>query len=112
MLLPAFLLCTETTGYATCPLLDNPERNVEIIEASGAKSTDFLAPENVCDLSAKCVGTSERWAQSADRIWKLLHGCADYIYIFCVLRFFSVTRIYLCSCCMKSTKYLSRSSAV
>ncbi|HQA15821.1 MAG TPA: radical SAM protein [Candidatus Avimonas sp.] len=63
-----------------CPLLDNPERLVEIVEASGAVSTDFINPEDVYDLSAKCVNTAERWAQTADRIWSESHeyaGCTE-----------------------------------
>jgi MoaA/NifB/PqqE/SkfB family radical SAM enzyme len=59
-----------------CPLLDNPECLVEIVEASGAASTDFIKPEDVHDLSAKCVYAAERWAQTADRLWSEKHGCA------------------------------------
>jgi len=58
-----------------CPLLDNPERLVEIVEASGAASTDFIKLEDVHDLSAKCVDAAERWAQTANRIWSESHGC-------------------------------------
>lgn len=59
-----------------CPLLDNPERLVDIIEASGAKSTDLVKPEDVHELSMKCVDTAEKWALAADRIWNESHGCA------------------------------------
>jgi len=58
-----------------CPLLDNPERLVEMVEASGAKSTDLIKPEDVHDLSLKCVRTAERWSQSALRLWSESHGC-------------------------------------
>ena len=58
-----------------CPLLDNPERIIEMVEASGAKSTDFIKPEDVHELSAKCVTAAERWAQSANRIWNEAHVC-------------------------------------
>jgi MoaA/NifB/PqqE/SkfB family radical SAM enzyme len=60
-----------------CPLLDNPERLIEMVETSGAKSTDFIHPEDVHELSAKCVNAAEKWGQSADRIWCESHGCAD-----------------------------------
>lgn len=58
-----------------CPLLDNPKRLIEMVETSGARSTDLLKPEDVHDLSAKCTDVAEKWAQSADRIWSETHGC-------------------------------------
>lgn len=59
-----------------CPLLDNPHRLVEMVDASGAKSTDFIAPEDVHGLSAKCVKASEKWAVTADKIWEEKRGCS------------------------------------
>ena len=59
-----------------CPLLDNPERLIEVVEAAGAVSTDFIKPEDVQDLSAKCVNAAENWAVTADRLWAESHGCA------------------------------------
>ena len=58
-----------------CPLLDNPERIVDMIEASGAKSTDMIKPEDVRDLSAKCDHAAENWAVTAERLWAESHGC-------------------------------------
>lgn len=52
-----------------CPLLDNPERLIEMIEASAAKSTELMNPEDVYALSKKCVGAAEEWAVTADRLW-------------------------------------------
>ena len=52
-----------------CPLLDNPEILTEIVERSGAKSTDFISPEDVHELCAKCVAASQKWAATADRLW-------------------------------------------
>ncbi|MPN10401.1 hypothetical protein SDC9_157696 [bioreactor metagenome] len=60
-----------------CPLLDNPHRLVEMVDASGAKSTDFIAPEDVHGLSAKCVKASEKWAVTADKIWEEKRGCSE-----------------------------------
>jgi len=60
-----------------CPLLDNPERIVDMIEASGAKSTDMIKPEDVRDLSAKCDHAAENWAVTAERLWAESHGCAN-----------------------------------
>lgn len=59
-----------------CPLLDNPGRLTAMVEASGAKSTDFMQPENVRDLSTKCEVAAGKWAVSADRIWSETHVCA------------------------------------
>ncbi len=52
-----------------CPLLDNPERLIEMIEASAAKSTELMNPEDVYALSKKCVGAAEEWAVTAERLW-------------------------------------------
>ncbi len=52
-----------------CPLLDNPEILAEIVDNAGAKSTDFIAPEDVHALCAKCVAASREWADTADRLW-------------------------------------------
>lgn len=56
-----------------CPLLDNPSRLVEIVEGSGASSTDMQNPENVRCLSGKCELASECWAPTADRLWEQGH---------------------------------------
>ena len=38
-----------------CPVLDNPGRLTEIVEVSGARSTDLKNPENACDYCDKCI---------------------------------------------------------
>ena len=53
-----------------CPVLDNPGRLTEMVEASGARSTDIMAPENACDYCGKCVDKAEKWAPVADRLWR------------------------------------------
>ncbi|HJJ69956.1 MAG TPA: radical SAM protein, partial [Methanocorpusculum sp.] len=53
-----------------CPCLDNPHKLVEMVEKSGAKSTDVQAPEDVHDLAAKCKPVSEEWGKHADELWK------------------------------------------
>lgn len=58
-----------------CPLLDNPGALVEMVETSGAHSTDLQNPENVHDLSAKCTEVAEEWADAADSIWKCAEHC-------------------------------------
>lgn len=58
-----------------CPLLDNPGRLTDMVEGSGAKSTDMKDPEDVRDLSAKCAGAAAHWAPVADRLWDCSHSC-------------------------------------
>ncbi len=61
-----------------CPLLDNPGRLAEMVDRSGAKSTDMKKPEDVHALSGKCVFAAERWAATADEIWNCGH-CAHHM---------------------------------
>ncbi len=58
-----------------CPLLDNPGRLSDMVEKSGAKSTDMQNPEDVHALSSKCVNASEHWAPVADKLWNCSHSC-------------------------------------
>lgn len=53
-----------------CPLLDNPGRLTDMVEKSGAKSTDMQNPEDVHDLSAKCEDVAKKWALVADKLWQ------------------------------------------
>ncbi|MDL2242526.1 hypothetical protein LJC25_02225 [Bacteroidales bacterium OttesenSCG-928-K03] len=53
-----------------CPLLDNPDRLVEVVEKSGTHSIDLQNPENVRNLCDKCRETSERWKPTADKLWE------------------------------------------
>ncbi|MFA6784991.1 MAG: radical SAM protein, partial [Sphaerochaeta sp.] len=53
-----------------CPLLDNPEKLREMVHATEAPSTDFIAPESVDELTAKCEETSREWAPVAEKIWQ------------------------------------------
>lgn len=58
-----------------CPVLDNPGRLTEIVEKSGAKSTDYQNQESAKEYSDKCVDVAEKWAPIADRLWTCSHGC-------------------------------------
>jgi MoaA/NifB/PqqE/SkfB family radical SAM enzyme len=61
-----------------CPVLDNPGRLTEMVESSGAHSTDMASPEQASDYCDRCVQVAERWAVVADRLWKEHpHGKAD-----------------------------------
>lgn len=60
-----------------CPLLDNAGRLTELVEKSGAKSTDMQKPEDVHELSAKCKHAAENWAPTAERLWACSHSCRE-----------------------------------
>lgn len=53
-----------------CPLLDNPGRLTDMVEKSGAKSTDMQNPEDVHELSSKCENAAKNWAPVADKLWQ------------------------------------------
>lgn len=52
-----------------CPLLDNNGKLAEMVEASGAHSTDLQHPEDVHRLCDKCTHAAERWQPVADELW-------------------------------------------
>ena len=53
-----------------CPVLDNPGRLTEMVEASGAHSTDLASPEKASDYCDRCVNAARSWAPVADEIWE------------------------------------------
>lgn len=53
-----------------CPLLDNPGRLSEMVQHSGAHSTDLQHPEEVEALSEKCIEAAEKWKPVADELWQ------------------------------------------
>jgi len=55
-----------------CPVLDNKNKLAEIVEASGAHSTDLIKPEKACDYCNKCAAAADCWEPVADGIWKSL----------------------------------------
>lgn len=55
-----------------CPVLDNPGRLTQIVEESGARSTDLESPERACDYCNRCVPAAEKWAPVADELWNSL----------------------------------------
>lgn len=58
-----------------CPLLDNPNALVKMIETTGAYSTDMQNLENVRDLAAKCENAAANWEPIADEIWACSGHC-------------------------------------
>jgi hypothetical protein len=53
-----------------CPLLDNNGSLAEMVDKSGAKSTDLENPEDVHELCRKCKEAADNWAPVADRLWQ------------------------------------------
>lgn len=54
-----------------CPVLDNPGRLTEVVEKTGAKSTDYQNLETAKEFSDKCVDIAEKWKVVADRLWEM-----------------------------------------
>lgn len=52
-----------------CPALDNPPKLAEMVESTGAYSTDMASPEEARDFCNKCMPAAEKWAVVADRLW-------------------------------------------
>ena len=52
-----------------CPALDNPGRLTQMVEQSGARSTDYQNPESAGALCGKCEATAAKWKPVADRLW-------------------------------------------
>ncbi len=60
-----------------CPMLENPDKIVEIVNKTGAKSTDPEAPETVESLTAKTQAYAENWKPTAEELWEKSHpSCA------------------------------------
>ena len=57
-----------------CPMLENPERLRAMVKETGAKSTDYEAPEDVDTLCGRTVPYAEGWKPTADRLWSDSHG--------------------------------------
>lgn len=53
-----------------CPMLENPEKLRNMVNSSGAHSTDLQSPETVEHLCSKCDKYSEHWKPVADKLWK------------------------------------------
>ena len=53
-----------------CPMLENPEKLPEMVNKTGAKSTDMLSPESAEHLCSKCHKYAECWKPAADKLWE------------------------------------------
>jgi len=58
-----------------CPVLDNTGKLAEMVENSGAHSTDVIAPEAAGDYCGKCAERAADWAPVADELWHCSHPC-------------------------------------
>ena len=52
-----------------CPMLDNPGKLAEMVDATGARSTDLQHAEDARDLCAKCAPAADEWAPVAAALW-------------------------------------------
>jgi len=50
-------------------MLENPEWLKQMVERSGARSTDLEEAESVEHLCAKCENYAKEWQPVADEIW-------------------------------------------
>lgn len=57
-----------------CPVLDNPGRLTDMVNESGAHSTDFMSPEEACVYCGKCEKAAAAWAPVADELWYGANG--------------------------------------
>lgn len=55
--------------YRPCPLLDNEGALADMVERTGAHSTDLESPEDVRGLTAKCSCAARCWEPVADKLW-------------------------------------------
>ena len=51
------------------PMLENPELLHEMVEKTGAKSTDLQSPESAEHLCGKCDLYAAEWKKAADELW-------------------------------------------
>lgn len=52
-----------------CPMLENPGILTQMVNKSGAHSTDLEEPESAEHLCGKCVQYAKDWKPVADRLW-------------------------------------------
>jgi MoaA/NifB/PqqE/SkfB family radical SAM enzyme len=52
-----------------CPMLENPGVLTQMVNKSGAHSTDLQEPESAEHLCGKCVDYAKAWKPVADKLW-------------------------------------------
>lgn len=53
-----------------CPMLENPQKLREMVERTGAHSTDLEHAESVEELCSRCDRYSQDWLPYAEKIWE------------------------------------------
>lgn len=53
-----------------CPLLDNPGALSAMVHETGARSTDYVHPEDVDELESKTRVQAAKWAEKSEPLWK------------------------------------------
>ena len=56
--------------FQPCPMLENPQKLREMVERTGAHSTDLQSPESADHLCGKCDHYATCWKEKADQLWK------------------------------------------
>lgn len=59
-----------------CPLLDNQGALAKMVRQSGAYSTDLQNPEDVSELTEKCIPAADQWQPVADHLWACSGHCS------------------------------------
>jgi MoaA/NifB/PqqE/SkfB family radical SAM enzyme len=52
-----------------CPVLDNPDVLADMVNKTGAHSTDIADPESAEEYCRKCDGKAAAWEPVADKLW-------------------------------------------
>ncbi|MER2054241.1 MAG: radical SAM protein [Clostridia bacterium] len=55
--------------FQPCPMLENPQKLRDMVEKSGAHSTDLQSPESADHLCGKCDSYAACWKEKADQLW-------------------------------------------
>lgn len=53
-----------------CPMLENPECLAQMVQETGAHSTDLQSPEPAEHLCGKCIAYARNWTPTAERLYK------------------------------------------
>ncbi len=54
----------------SCPLIDNPQAIIDVVNASGAKSTHLANPETAEKLAMKSFERAKEWAPMSDELFR------------------------------------------
>ena len=68
-----FLNANNENHLRPCPMLENPEMLREMVEKTGAHSTDLQSPESAEHLCGKCDAYAKCWTPTAEKLWAESH---------------------------------------